>query len=284
VYEPSSTYWHANGSPAGQKPLCAGSASGPVRRSSIAGRGGAGGARRRRGSRRRGGGCEPRLDRRSGARDRVPAAAEGSHSLAVRLAGPPVEAVAVERVFVVGELQGSVSPSGDADERPLDARAERRTAALEQWWPEGRAASGAGAPAVLVPPEEVDRVPLRIDEHPSEIGPAEGQRATGRAAGGAPRRRPRKRDRRQDAGRSQRSDSKQKEVPRPRSAPPRGRAIAAPEWCHRGCVVSPAQEAKRGGRPAGRPPSRSGQVSQQGLLPSTCRKSFVRVLTPTGVG
>src|SRR5436309_118722 len=126
----------------------------------------------------------------------VPLGAEGLRALALGLTGLRVAREGVQRAAVVGHLRLAVLALGGAEQRSLHAGARVRLAGGEGRWPELGALSIAGALAVLVLLEQVERLSVPVHEDLAEIadlleldrgrlravGARGGVRAGGRAA------------------------------------------------------------------------------------------------------
>src|SRR3954452_18518726 len=134
--------------------------------------------------------------------EHVPGVAEVGRALAVRLAGLLVAGVEVERMAVVGHLRAGLA-HGRAEQLGPHARARLRLAVRQQRRPERRTRAGAGALAVLVLHEQVERAALPVDEDGADLRLADGD---GRPAVGG--RAGRDRDRREDGDRGEQGEEK----------------------------------------------------------------------------
>src|SRR2546423_3898965 len=108
------------------------------------------------------------LDRPAVRADEVPAVSELVDVLALRLAGRArVGGVVVERVAVVGHLHVAVRALDRPQRSVLDAHASLRRSRCLERRPDGSAGAAAVALAALVLLEQVDTVPLPVDEIPA---------------------------------------------------------------------------------------------------------------------
>ena len=93
----------------------------------------------------------------SGRREHPPVAAEVVEALTADLALARVSGEPVERVVAVGDLHAAVGPAGPTEQRCLDPGYRVRPARCEQRRPVGGAGARAGALALLVLGEEIQR-------------------------------------------------------------------------------------------------------------------------------
>src|SRR3954452_8482729 len=194
--------------------------------------------------------------------EHVPGGAEVGRALAVRLAGLLVAGVEVERMAVVGHLRAGLA-HGRAEQLGPHARARLRLAVRQQRRPERRTRAGAGALAVLVLHEQVERPALPVDEDGAELRLADGDGpppAGGRAG--------RDRDRREDGDRGEQGEEK-------RSCPHRrtsgGWGACLPRGRRRGAAIRWRRVGIACGNDEGRPDSgdalrTSTTTSRDGLL------------------
>src|SRR5262249_22694931 len=104
----------------------------------------------------------------TGCGDRVPAAAEAGQRFAVRLPGLRVLDEVVERVAGIGHLEATVTAPGRAEQLSVRAGLRDGLAACHERRPVLGAIAVARALRRLVVRPEVERLAMRVDEHPAE--------------------------------------------------------------------------------------------------------------------